>query len=123
MRWHVLLVAAFASGACAADAESVGSGDGSEKYQTDRTLESPISVHPASITAKAFKPLLLKCDESSVVSVMQVECRYFACSGETCLALQMCWRMIPDGPHCAFWDYPDDTMCCPDTAGQVVDAT
>lgn len=49
------------------------------------------------------------------------ECVYWACKDETCLALQMCWRETEDGfYHCAFWDYPDDNLVCPDTAGTVV---
>lgn len=52
---------------------------------------------------------------------MEAECRWWVCKDGTCLAMQMCWRMDEDGQaRCTFWDYPDDTMCCPDTAGQTV---
>ena len=124
--WKVLLC--VASVGCATAAESEGSGPGldgshgtvqlSVLSEADPVVSST-SVDPVSITVAGFKPHAPVCAD---FPWYEEECRYFACQGETCLAIQMCWRVDENGARCAFWDYPDD-LCCPDTAGQVVDAS
>ncbi len=70
------------------------------------------------------EPTVLRCSPAAeeARSILEGECRWFACEGGTCLAIQMCWRVREDGgATCTFWDYPGE-VCCPDTAGQVVNS-
>ena len=119
-------IVALNSAACVASAASAESGLGSDEPSIDVSMNiggtpvTPvISAASVSTMAKGLQKHAPSCEDFT--SVMQQECVWFACQGETCLALQMCWRMRDDGfATCSFWDYPDPNMCCPDTAGQVV---
>ena len=112
----------FVSAGCVSSAESVESGPGldSESYSTslsNRSQELPISAARASTTGGASPAT---CED---FPQLESECVWFACHEDfaSCLGIQLCWRLKPDGQAvCSFWDYPDPDLCCPDTTGQVV---